>query len=692
MGRMLKWIGIVVGAIVVLIVAALVAVGMLVDPNDYKDQITAAVARSTGRQLTLDGNLDLALFPSIRIAAGGASLSNAPGFGAAPMAKIGSAELKVGLLPLLTGRVEIGEATLHGLELNLARDQRGRNNWQDLGGAGADARNPPAADGGAGGKNLDLGIGAISITDARVTWNDASTGSRWELTNFGLDANGFGPGRKFPLKMRFALRGADVAVDVDAGTQATLSLATDDYRLENLAVAVNGSGKAWPGGQGKANLKVDSLAANLGKETLELGGLTLDFLGVTMAGSLSGQKLLSNLSLSGAVDIREFDPRTVLDALKVELVTADAGVMKKASAKANLLYTPTQLGLRDMQLKLDDSTLTGRVGLERDKLTYSLAVDDINIDRYLPPAEQGGSKEEGSLDAVDLPLEALRTLNAAGDVKFGKAKFSGLTLTDAAFALTAANGALRLTPSASLYGGKYGGTIDVQVQNNAARISADQQLDQVDVGALGRDLLGSEDIKGTGNVKLKVAAAGTNLGQVRRDLDGDVSFAITNGSIEGIDLWFELRRARARLDKAEVPERGNAPKRTSFSSLTASGVVENAVLMNRDLTGKLDFMTLTGNGTVNLLTNAIDFDLKATFIDGPTLQSDPAMVKYAGAVVPFRATGTVDDPSILPDFGAIVKQRVTSEVNQRVDEKKEELRNSVTDRLRDRLRGLKKDQ
>jgi AsmA protein len=189
-----------------------------------------------------------------------------------------------------------------------------------------------------------------------------------------------------------------------------------------------------------------------------------------------------------------------------------------------------------------------------------------------------------------------------------------------------------------------------------------------------------------------VAAAGTNLGQIRRDLDGDVSFSIANGSIEGIDLWYELRRARARLDKAQVPERGSGPPRTSFSALTASGVVENAVLTNRDLTGKLDFMTLTGNGTVNLLTNAIDFDLKATFIDGPALQSDPAMVKYAGAAVPFRATGTVDEPSILPDFGAIVRQRVTNEVNQRVDEKKEELRNSVTDRLRDRLRGLQKDQ
>jgi AsmA protein len=691
MGRTLKWIGIVVGAIVVLFVAALVAVGMLVDPNDYKDEITAAVARATGRQLTLDGNLDLALFPSIKIAAGAASLSNAPGFGAAPMAKIGSAELSVGLFPLLAKRIEIGEVTLHGLELNLARDARGRNNWQDLAGAGADARNPPA-DRAADGKNLDLGIGAISITDARVTWNDASTGSRWELTNFGLDANGFGSGKKFPLKMRFGLRGADVVVAVDASTQATLSLATDDYRLENLAVTLDGSGKAWPGGQGKANLKFASLAANLDKETLELGGLTLEFLGVTMSGSLSGQKLLSNLSLSGAVDIHEFNPRNVLDALKVELTTADSAVLKSASAKANLLYTPTQLGLRDMRLKLDDSTLTGRIGMERERLTYSLSVDDINIDRYLPPAETGGSSDQGSLDAVDLPLDALRALTATGDLKFGKAKFSGLTLTDATFALTAANGALRLTPSASLYGGKYGGTIDVVVQDKAARLAAEQQLDQVDVGALGRDLLGSEDIKGTGNVKLKVAAAGTNLGQIRRDLDGDVSFSIANGSIEGIDLWYELRRARARLDKAQIPERASGPPHTSFSALTASGVVENAVLTNRDLTGKLDFMTLTGNGTVNLLTNAIDFDLKATFIDGPALQSDPAMVKYAGAAVPFRATGTVDEPSILPDFGAIVSQRVTNEVNQRVDEKKEELRNSVTDRLRDRLRGLKKDQ
>jgi AsmA protein len=691
MSRIAKIIGIVVGALVVLFVAVLVAVGLLFDPNDYKDDITAAVARSTGRELTLDGDLDLAVFPTVRIAVGSASLSNAQGFGTEPMAKIGSAELRLALLPLLSGKVQIGHARLTGLELNLARDARGRNNWQDLGGQGGGAAQAPAGDGGAG-SSIDLRIDAIEIADARVTWNDAATGSRWELTRFALDADNFGLGEQFPLDMQFALTGAEVAVQVDASMRATLALDANEYRLEQLDVKVAGSGAGWPGGQGDATLKFESLVANLANETLELGGLTMSFLGVTMAGSLSGQKLMSDLSLSGAVDIREFDPRDVLSALKVELETADSGVLKSASAKANLLYTSSQVGLRDMQLKLDDSTLTGRVGLEGEKLAYNLSVDDINIDRYLPPSEDADAPAaEGSLDAVDLPLDVLRTLNAQGDLKFGKAKFSGLTLTNAAFGLTAANGTLRLKPAAELYGGTYGGEITITVQSDGARIGVNQQLAGVDLVPLGRDLLGSQDVAGTGDVKLDLVASGSNLGEVRRDLDGSVSFAVTNGALEGIDLWYELRRARARLDGAELPDRGDAARRTTFSSLSASGAVEDALLTNRDLKGVLDFMTIAGTGTVNLLDDVIDFDLTATFVDGPTLQSDPEMVKYAGQSLPLRATGTLAAPSIAPDFGAVVRQRVNeqveeqkTEVQQRVDEQRDEAR----DRLRGRLRGL----
>src|SRR5262245_50833390 len=173
MKRLLKILGLAVGAVVLLLVIAAVAVTMLFDPNDYKDEITAAVQDATGRQLTLDGDLELAVFPTIRIAVGSATLSNAPGFGNEPMARIGSAELRVALFPLLAQRIEVSRAHLSGLELNLARNRSGANNWQDLGG-GAPASDAAApADGASAPANLDLGVGAIEIENARIVWNDA---------------------------------------------------------------------------------------------------------------------------------------------------------------------------------------------------------------------------------------------------------------------------------------------------------------------------------------------------------------------------------------------------------------------------------------------------------------------------------------------------------------------------------------
>ncbi len=689
MKGILKVVAIVAGALVVIVIAVLVAVGYLFNPNDYKAQIAAAVANATGRTLTLDGNLALSTFPTIRIQVGSATLSNAPGFGSMPMAKIGGADLKVSLWPLLFGKVEIGEARLSGLELNLARDARGRNNWQDLGGgkAGTPAGGAAPSSGG-GATNLDLGVGSLEIDDARVTWNDASTGSKWELTGFGLGAKGFGVGKKFPLDMRFALAGADVAVKVTASTEATITLASDEYRLDKLVTKISGSGKGWPGGQGDATLKIDSLDANLGKETIDLNGLSLAVLGITTTGSLKGTKLMSNLSLSGAVDIQQFDPQAVLGALKVKIDTADSKVLHNASAKANFHYDSKQTGLSDMQLKLDDSTLTGRVGLEGEKLTYALAVDDINVDRYLPPGPASGKadapKNEGSLDAVDLPLDVLRTLNADGTLKFGKAKFSGLTVSDAAFALTAANGMLKLTPTASLYGGKYGGDINVTVEKTDAKMTIAQHVDAVDLDPLGKDLLGAQYFTGVGNVKLDLVATGSNLGAMRKGVDGAVSFDVKNGSLEGVDLWYELRRVRAVLDKSEAPPRPPGPRRTPFSSLSATGDVKDALLTNKDLKGVLDFMTITGSGTVNLLDDKIDLDLKATMVDGPKLQSDPLMAKYAGKSLPLHATGTMAEPSVLPDVSALAKQRASDEANKALDEQKQK----AQDKLKDKLKGL----
>lgn len=688
MRRIAKVLGIVLGVVIVFFVALVLIVGMLFDPNDYKDQITAAVSDATGRTLTLDGDLELELFPRLRIAVGAASLSNAAGFGDEPFAALDGARLQLGLLSLLSGRVEVDEARLLGLRLNLARDARGGNNWQDLAGGGsAAAPADAAASGDGGGSSLDLGIGAIEIADAEVTWRDAATGTDWLLTDFNLEASDFGPGRAFPLSMEFGFTGSEIDVRVESSMRATLALDDNRYRLDDLDVAIEGEGAAWPGGSGEASLSFATFAADLDAQTLELVDLTLEMLGLEVSGTLNGASLFDDLTLTGAIDIAEFNPNDVLEVFGTEIETADSDVFRRARARADFSYDARQMGLRNMELRLDDSTLTGSAGLRGEALNFDLAVDSINIDRYLPPGEDAPSDDEGSIDEVDLPLEPLRNFVANGRLSLAEAKFLNMTFTDANFALMAGNGRMMLTPTGTLYGGSIAGEISVALQGEGARLGLRQTLTGVDLFGFARDFLDTEALSGTGNVNIDVAATGSNVGAIRRDLDGTASFSLVDGAWEGIDAWYELRRARAVTNGDPAPER-EGPRRTTFSRVSATGVVENAVLTTNDFNATLPFMALNGRGTVNLLTEEIDFTATAGLTDGPVLQSDPAMAELAGSELPLTVTGTLAAPSIRPDFGAIVRARVRSEVQQRVEEEQEEAREEVRDRLRDRLRGV----
>ena len=697
MSRILKIVGILVGVVVVVLIGAIVAVALLVDPNDYKGEITTAVNDATGRTLTLEGDLALDFFPRIGVALGAASLSNAPGFGDAPFASIAGAKVSVEVLPLIFGSVSVAEISLDGLRLNLARNARGVNNWQDLGGGATPppAGAAPAEGAAASGAPPEIGVGSLRITDAEVNWSDASTGSDWMLTGFDFEASDFGLGESFPLSIAFNLAGAEMEVAIESEMNATIALAENSYRLDDLEVTIDGRGAGWPGGEGQATLAFDSFAANLNEETVELTNLRLGLLGLAISGTLQGRELFSDLSLAGAIDIAEFNPNELIARFGAAIETADPEVFRRASAHADFSYDSSQMGMRNMRLVLDDSELTGSLGMQGETLRFDLDVNTINIDRYLPPAtepSETAAANEGSVDEIDLPLEPLRTFTANGTLALAETQFMNLKLTDAEFWLTAGNGRMRLTPSGKLYGGTISGEIGIDVQGDAARFTLKQNVANVDLNGLARDFLATEDLSGTGNVSLDLAAVGSNVGALRRDLDGDASFAFRDGAWEGIDAWYELRRARALLDRNEAPAREGEP-RTTFSNVSASGVVTDGVLATNDLNATLPFMALNGSGTVNLLTEELDIEATASFVDGPVLQSDPAMARMVDQRLPLNVGGTLGAPSILPNFGAMVREEVQEAVDEAVEEEKQELeqeieqeRDEAVESFRDRLR------
>jgi AsmA protein len=185
---------------------------MLLDPNDYKDDFYRIAAPREGG--SLDGDLSLGLFPTVRIAVGSASLSNAQGFGPEPMAKIGSASQAVAAASAV--RQSARRAGAARPRVNLARDARGRNNWQDLGGQ-APAPHRPARR--AGGGSASTRHDSIEIADARHVerrvYGQPLGAHELRARRRRLRAR-----QEIPLDMRFALAGASVAVKVDATMQA----------------------------------------------------------------------------------------------------------------------------------------------------------------------------------------------------------------------------------------------------------------------------------------------------------------------------------------------------------------------------------------------------------------------------------------------------------------------------------------
>ena len=136
MKKTLKIILYTIGILVLLVVAAAVAAMLLINPNDYKDDIVKVVHDKTGRELQLKGDIKLSLFPWLGLELGQTSLGNAPGFGTKPMASIDKVDVKLKLLPLLRKQVEVDTVVLDGLNLNLRRNKVGVTNWDDLVSAG----------------------------------------------------------------------------------------------------------------------------------------------------------------------------------------------------------------------------------------------------------------------------------------------------------------------------------------------------------------------------------------------------------------------------------------------------------------------------------------------------------------------------------------------------------------------------
>ena len=711
MGKFLKFILWLVVSLIALVAIAVVVLPMVVDPNDYKAEIAAAVEEQTGRTLTIEGDIELSVFPWLGLDIGPTQFSNAAGFDEPAMARMEAVQVRVKLLPLLHKQLEVDKVHLSGLRLYLAKDKSGQTNWADLtgdtpvketgeSGDKDKAATPAAPDSKEGGLER-LTIGGIEITDASIHWDDQSTNSRYVVNDLSLITGEIEPGEAFTLDLQLQLASTQPAINTGLSMGGEILVAADFSAVTVTAakLQVDAQGDSLPGGQLAAGLTSD-ISLGLATQTLLMPNLELETLGLHITGSVSGTDISSDEPrFNGTLDIAGFDPRKVLKALgEKPLVTADDSALGKADANLAWEASLQHFAATALTAHLDETTLNGDLkvkSFDSPAISFTLALDQIDVDRYLPPssstegdagaaaekskAKASGNKGAGKAAAAseELPLESLRQLNLNGKVTIGQLKAFNLRSRDVEVQIKADDGVLEISPlKAQLYDGAADVALKLDVRKDTPRVSVKESLTGVQAGPLLKDLTGDDPLLGTATVKADLNGAGRNVDEILKTLKGTAKFSFKDGAINGVNIAALIREAQATLEGKPAPKQ-EQPNQTDFAVLRGSATVKNGLVKNDDLMMKSPLLRIDGAGEVSLPKETIDYTLTTLIVGSLEGQGGKGKKKLKGVSIPVHVAGTFSNPTYTPDLGAVASEAAKAEVDKQLQKEKKNLKKKL---------------
>lgn len=688
-------------AIIALLIIALVAAYFLIDAESFKQKLIAEVNNATGRELTIDGDLDISLFPQLGLSANNISLSNAKGFSEKPFASLDRAEFGIKLIPVFSKEIEADTVTLHGLKLYLGVNKQGVSNWSDL--TGGEAKDDKTSDGNALDSLAAFSVGGIDIRDAEIIWDDQQTPQKFSINDFDLNSGAILPGKPVSLTMDFDVDSQPklISGNIELEGIANIDLGNKLVAISDFSFSSVLNGPALPTENMETKLSTD-VSLDIAKDALSLQNLTFSTLNINAKGQLTANQLTSAPQFKGQLDINEFSLRELLKTLGTTIETADPSVLAKTSLNIDFTGSTNKLSLTRLGATLDDTQLNGNFSISefsKPNINAKLKLDSIDLDRYLPPTEEesattasssgsgnGNTTTNGNAAGSDAAtdnswMRPLRTLLANAQFDVGLLKINKLTLTQLATTLTAKGGLVTLHPlTASLYNGNYQGHIQLNSNLDTPIISVNETLKGVAAGPLLKDLTGDEKLLGTANAKAKLTMRGSTPDEIKKTANGDIEFSFINGAIKGVNLSKIIRDAKAKLAGKSTSGDKEA-QQTDFAELSGSANIKSGLLQNQDLLMKSPFFRIKGRGKANLVSESIDYLTEVSIVETSKGQGGKDLDSLKGLTIPVKIGGTFTDPKFRPDLKAVISDDLKNKAKEKIDKEKDKLKGKLLDKL-----------
>jgi AsmA protein len=600
----MRYLVIAVLGMMLLVTAAVFTLPHLDGGEFVTQQLQQAVARSTGRTLTLLKAPSVQVFPDAQVSVEGVSLSNPDGMFNGTTVSMERLDAKISLWQLLSRRADVQEITLVRPRLTLVIDKQGQANWQLPDGAakpvsGASA----AADAGS-----PVSVAPVRIVDGEVSFNDERSGTTFAVQ--AVNATVSVPVAGKPLNVEGSLQwnGQRVNLKLFLKDMARLTQAGSPVELaldaRPLQVAVSGLLKLDGGLDlaGQANVTSPDL-----RELAKWGGW-----------NVTGTKGLKAFSAQGALALG--GNRAVLSNARIGLDGMKANGLVRVLTRADRPKVEASLGIA----RLDLNAYTGGTS------------DGAGTARQ---TAQGWSQRNVSLAGLNMADATLR-------LKAGEIIYRDLTMKEVSLDADLLNGKLTSTlNSLKLYGAPASGVMEIDGSQNTPRLAGKLTATGADAKALLKDFAGIGRIAGKADIRLDLAASGRSQAEMVSTLAGTARLAIRDGELEGVNVPGMVNGVqRSILDGWSDGASGS----TRFDALSADFTVKDGIAETRQLQVAGQGFRIEGDGQADILRRRLNFKVTPQVASGdnPGMTALPVPVVVAG---PWAA------PRIYPDIEGILK-------------------------------------
>ncbi len=682
MKRVLTYGLLAVVVLVLFLAGAALIVPRFLDMQRYTSTIENAISTHTGLTAHLNGDITLSLFPWIVVTFEELQLDSPTGTGRQPLLQVRSFEARLKTIPLLSKHIEISRFIIDGPQLFLEKTENNTWNWQNLTerqtpsspstpapatdqqGDGTVVADPPAAAAGAFQLN-SLQVAEFSIRNGSIRLVELATETAHVLAAINLHLNDVSLDRP-------------IAIELEA-------------QLDKQPLHLTGSIGPLGAQPGAAPLSIDLICT------------TFDTVTSRIKGTVS--ELTSDPSYQFDVTIDPFDLRQLVARIKpdVSLETTDRHALEHISLSGNLRGTARQMEITGGTIVIDDTTVSlerFQAGFAGPRLDLAVAIDAIDVDRYLPPAaadqpdpagDEAAPPERQPENSAAQPrsdtqvrqsagapagaaaspsagtgggerppehssgnYESVRPLVLTATVKLGQLHVHGATATAIDLDLSGEKALFMLNSLAlDLYEGQLTATGSIDLGRNPPASSFKTAVETVQVGPLLRDFADKDLLEGRLTADFDLAATGDRAPAIVSSLVGNGSLHFNDGALIGLDL---AQMARTITSGFSLDEQQGERPRTDFSELNLPFSVADGLVTIPEATLKSPFLRAGGSGTVNLVAKTLDLRLRPELV--ATIKGQGDEEQRAGLAVPVLVRGTFSEPAFLPDLEALAREQL----------------------------------